>query len=55
MARRLEELAHRLSRNDLWSGNPELGIQAVTRFHWDNLIPAWDDEVEKLASDLSPA
>ncbi len=50
LARRLAELSDRLDRDDLWQGDPGRALRAVTRFRWDRLVPAWDDEAEELVA-----
>ena len=50
LAERLEVLAGRLARGDLWQGAPRRGIHVVERFGWNRNIPLWDNELEALAS-----
>ncbi len=47
---RLRELSRRLAEGDLWQGSSNAGIDAVSRYKWDNLIPEWDNEIEKLGT-----
>ena len=48
LAARLRELSRRLAEGSLWQGNPGSGIDAVSQYRWDNLIPEWDNEIENL-------
>ena len=50
LAVRLRELSRRLAEGDLWQGSPRTGIDAVSRYRWSNLIPEWDNEIEKLGT-----
>ncbi len=45
LAARLRELSRRLAEGDLWQGSPKAGIDAVSQYQWDNLIPKWDNEI----------
>ncbi len=50
LAARLCELSQRLAEGDLWQGDPGAGIEAVSQYKWDNLVPDWDDEMEQLGA-----
>jgi glycosyltransferase involved in cell wall biosynthesis len=55
LAARLEALAAKLERGDLWNGEPELGIRLVERFAWDRVAPVLDDEIEEVTGASRPS
>jgi glycosyltransferase involved in cell wall biosynthesis len=48
LAGKLVEAGQRLAAGDLWQGRSDRGVRAVSRFLWENRIPAWDRELETL-------
>jgi len=45
LARRLETLASRLHRDELWQGDPAFGVRLVERFSWKSHAPRLDDAI----------
>jgi glycosyltransferase involved in cell wall biosynthesis len=52
LALRLKELATRISRGDLWDGNPNRGRERVSRFLWTTLASELDDALDQIASGI---
>jgi len=48
LADRLILLAERTRDNNLWMGASDRARNIVSRFHWDRLVPALDDELERI-------
>lgn len=45
LAEQLETLNDRLQAGGLWGGDEGLGMKAVKKYHWDECVDAWDDEL----------
>ena len=43
LAARLIELIDRHGRGELWQGDPDRALRAVSRFTWERLVPEYDD------------